>query len=51
MKHNLLLLILLLTALTVVPAFAQEEKDEADELFHHEVDSAMAISPDYSPRT
>ncbi len=49
MKHKLLLLTFLLTALTVVPAFAQEEKDEADDLFHHEVDSAMAISPDYLP--
>ncbi len=49
MKKHRLLLTLLLAVLTVVPAFAQEEKDEADDPFHHEVDSAMAISPNYLP--
>lgn len=49
MKLYRYLLLLLLLSIAVVPAFAQEEKDEAEDLFHHEVDSAMAISPSYLP--
>lgn len=45
--RHLTFLLLLLGA--TVPAFSQEEKDEAEDPFHHEVDSTMAISPSYLP--
>lgn len=49
MKLYRYLIFLLLLSMAVSPAFAQEEKDEAEDPFHHEVDSAMAISPNYLP--
>ena len=49
MKHYRYLILLLLLSLAAFPAFAQEEKEEAEDPFHHEVDSAMAISPSYLP--